>query len=188
MTLSILIAESRDILRAGLHAIFASDERVTTIYEASNREEVQKYLRDYAIDLIIINQKMISDITVLPPGRFVLLVADFSIATFLAAHKHRAKGYLLETSRAELFCTLLGLPTGEFLIEPSLTANIVEYITNDTRLLIKEELLTPREKEIVNLLRGGLDRNSIAQRLNISSATLKTHIKNIFRKRINVMV
>ncbi len=98
------------------------------------------------------------------------------------ACKHGAKGYLLETSQAELIRVILGMPPGSFLIEPALTVNIVEYLTSDMRLMIKEELLTPREKEIVGLLREEIQRSTIAEQLNISGATLKTHIKNIFRK------
>jgi DNA-binding NarL/FixJ family response regulator len=188
MSFRILIAEPRDILRTGLHTIFARDERVTTLYEASNSEELQKHLRSSPIDLIIVNQAMVSDITTLPSHRFALLTPEFNITTFLMAYKHGAKGYLLENSQAELFRTLLSLPYGTFLIEPSLTANIVEYLTNDARLLVDEELLTPRERQIVGLLREGIDRPTIAQQLNISGATLKTHIKNIFRKRVNTTV
>lgn len=186
MDVNLLIAEPCDILRTGIYTIFSSDKRVKALHEASNKEELQCHLRNNTIDLIIINQAMVSDITTLPPNSFVLLAHEFNIATFLAAYKHGAKGYLLETSRAELFCAVLGLLQGGFLIEPSLTSNIVEHLTNNTRLLIKDELLTPREREIVSLLRDGIDRGIIAQQLNISRATLKTHIKNIFRKRIDV--
>lgn len=182
MKLSILIAEPRDIIRIGLHAIFATDERVATLYGASNIKELQQYLRSSSIDLIIINETLIADMTTLPSNRFVLLTSEFDIVTFLRAYKYGAKGYLLENSRIELFRILLELPPGTFLIEPSLTANIMEYLTNKTRLLINTELLTPREREIVDLLREGIDRQTITQRLNISSATLKTHMKNISRK------
>lgn len=185
MQVTLLIAEPRDILRMGLHSVFATDERVTTLYEASNADELQKYLRNSSIDLSIINYSMVNDITRLPSNRFALLAPQFSIDAFLTAYKHGAKGYLLETSRTELFRALLNVPQGAFLIEPLLMPHIVEHLLHDTRLLIKEELLTPREREIVKLLRDGIDRQVIAQQLHISNATLKTHIKNIFHKRIH---
>src|SRR5450631_613861 len=183
MELSVLSAEPCDILRTGLHTILATDERVATLVEVSNAEELQKHLRCCSIDLVIVNQMLVSDISTLPASRFVLLTSEFNITTFLMACKHGAKGYLLETSQAELIRVILGMPPGSFLIEPALTVNIVGYLTSDMRLMIKEELLTPREKEIVGLLREGIERSTIAEQLNISGATLKTHIKNIFRKR-----
>jgi len=187
MGLSILIAEPRDILRTGLHTIFATDERVTTLCTASTTEELQRHLRSGRVDLIIVNQSLVPDIAALPSHRFVLLTSEFNISTFLMAYKHGAKGYLLENSQMELFLTILSLPRGTFLIEPALTANVVAYLTHDIRLLVKEELLTPREREIVALLREGIDRHTIAEQLNISQATLKTHIKNIFRKRVDTV-
>lgn len=188
MELSILIAEPCDILRKGLHTIIAADERVATLREASNADTLQMYLRSSPIDLVIVNQVLIADITILPAGHFVLLTSEFNITTFLMAYSHGAKGYLLETSRAELFLTILGVPPGACLIEPVLATTIVSYLSNGSRFIIKEELLTPREKEIVGLLREGVDRNTIAQQLNISGATLKTHIKHIFRKRIDTTI
>ncbi len=188
MELSILIAEPRDILRTGLHTILAADERVATLLEASNAEELQKHLGSSSIDLVVVNQLLVSDITLLPANRFVLLTSEFNITTFLMAYKHGAKGYLLEISQAELLRAILGLPEGAFLIEPVLATKIMRYLTDDTRLMIKEELLTPREREIVGLLREGIDRHTIACQLHISSATLKTHIKNIFRKRVDTTI
>jgi DNA-binding NarL/FixJ family response regulator len=188
MELSVLIAEPSDILRIGLRTILAADERVTTLLEASSTEALQKHLRNSSIDLVIVNQIFVSDITTLPANRFVLLASEFNIATLLMAFKHGARGYLLETSQAELFRVILATPPGTFLIEPTLAVNVVGYLTNGTRLMVKEELLTPREKEVVGLLREGVDRSTIAKQLNISGATLKTHIKNIFRKRIMVSV
>lgn len=183
MKYSILIAEPHHILRAGLRTIFTADKRVTALYDASNTEELQNHLRGTAIDLIIVNHTLIDDITILPSNHFVLLTSEFNIDTFITAYKHRARGYLLKNSQAEYFRALINLPLGAFLIDPMLTVNIMEYLTHDRRLLVKEELLTPREREIVELLREGVDRHIIAQQLNISPATLKTHIKNIFRKR-----
>ncbi|BCL80803.1 DNA-binding response regulator [Ktedonobacteria bacterium brp13] len=183
-----MIAEPRDILRTGMRTILAADERVATLCEASNAEELQMHLRNSSIDLIIVNEILTSDITILPPNRFVLLTAEFNITTLLMAYKHGAKGYLLETPPAELLRAVLGLPERAFLVEPRLTTNIMRYLVDDTRLMVKEELLTPREREIVDLLREGVDRQRIASQLHISSATLKTHIKNIFRKRINITV
>src|SRR5690349_3517401 len=110
MRLSLLIAEPSDILRTGLHTIFTNDKRITNLYEASNAEELQKHLRSGLIDLAIVNQAIVSDITTLPSDHFVLLAPEFSIATFLMAYKHGARGYLLETSQVEIFRTLPGLP------------------------------------------------------------------------------
>ncbi|GHO82451.1 response regulator transcription factor [Dictyobacter formicarum] len=64
-----------------------------------------------------------------------------------------------------------------------MTTYVIDHFSGDQHFVIKEELLTPREKEVVSLLRKGINRHTIAKHLSISEATLKTHIKNIMRKR-----
>lgn len=183
MELIILIAEARDILRTGLHTIFASDRRVAQIYEAKTREEVRQHMGAHLFDLLIINQMLVEDIALLPPGKFVIITSELDIALFQEAYEHKARGYLLENASVDLFRAALSCEEGAFLIEPVLATQILEYVSSDTRFAVSSDLLTPREREIVDLLQEGINRHTIAQRLCISEATLKTHIKNITRKR-----
>jgi len=181
--LDLLIAEPHDILRMGLRTIFIADDRVENVYEAKNKEELQRYLHAGSIDLILVNQSLVTDITTLPRGRFVILAAEFDMLAFKMAYKHGASGYLLENTSAKLLHTVLYQNEGAFLIEPTIAIHVIEYLSCDSRFTVRDELLTRREKEIIDLLRGGIDRRTIARQLHISEATLKTHIKNITRKR-----
>lgn len=183
MKINILIAEARDIPRMGLRTIFSADERVKELYEATNEQELQHLLQYEAIDLIIINQALVSSSSNLPRDQFVIITPVFDFHTFLLAYKYGARGYLLDTSSVEILRTILNLSPNTFLLEPSFTPQVIDHLTQDARFAVKEELLTPREKEIVELLREGVGRQEIARQLNISYATLKTHIKNIFKKR-----
>lgn len=188
MELHVLIADPRDILRVGLRTILATDKHIECLYEAANQEELQTYLRTKSLDLIFVNQALISNMAIFPRGRFVVLTSVLDYAVFQEAYKHGARGYLLENTPMDLLCTVLNLPKGTFLIEPALAINILEHLSCDARFAIKDELLTPREREIISLLRNGIDRPSIARQLHISGATLKTHIKNISRKRETIAV
>jgi DNA-binding NarL/FixJ family response regulator len=182
--LKILIAEARDILRAGLRTILSSDERIGHIYEAVNQQDLQNCLDSYSLDLVIVNQSLISDITILPRGQFVILTPELNMLSFYEAYKHGARGYLLENTSSDLLCTALCLTEGAFLIEPVLVTRVIEAMSGNTSFDISEDLLTPREREVVSLLRDGMDRHTMARHLCISEATLKTHIKNIARKRV----
>lgn len=182
--MQILIADLRDILRNGLRAIFTEDERVTHVYEATTYESIKTYLSSKPIDLVIIHHSMVPDMKELPRGRFVLLVSELDLELFQQAYQYGARGFLLENAPAELLRTTLGLAPGAFLIEPKIAVSILALFSGDLRFAVKEELLTSREREIVELLREGVERQAIAQKLHISEATLKTHIKNITRKRM----
>ncbi len=62
----------------------------------------------------------------------------------------------------------------------------MDFILNENRKTQEMSSLSPREREIMSLLREGIDRRTIAQQLHISETTLKTHIKNISRKREDI--
>lgn len=178
----ILLAEPCELLRIGLRTILLADERVSQVSEASTQEHLKAKLQSCKIDLTIVNQVLIREVTQLPKGKFVILASNPDIGILKSASSHGARGYLSENVSAELLRVVLSSSDESFLLEPSLTPWIMKSLLGGTFFCIKEELLTPREKEIIQLLREGLDRRTIAKRLSISDATLKTHIKNI-RKR-----
>jgi DNA-binding NarL/FixJ family response regulator len=180
---NIIIADPRDILRIGWRTIFTSYECITNIYEAVSKEHLDQLLQTHSIDLIFVHQSLVTNITALPPKRFVLLTTKFDIYTFQAAHEHGARGYLLDNASAESLLAALTLPEDVFLTEPRIVSEVISYLSHDSRYDVQDGLLTPREKEILYLLRSGIKREDISRKLNISKSTLKTHIGNIDKKR-----
>jgi len=185
---NIVIADPRDILRIGWRTIFTNHKYVNNIYEAESREKLDQLLHKYPIDLIFVHQSLIANVATLPARRFVLLTTTFDIYTFQAAHKYGARGYLMENAPAELLLAALTLPEDAFLIEPEIVTEIIHYLFHNDRYDVQDGLLTPREREIVSLLRNGLKREEISSKLHISKSTLKTHIGNIDRKRNVVQI
>jgi len=179
---NVLIAESSEILRAGLQAVLMDDKDVIQLYEAATNEELYTQLRSKSFDMVVVNQSLITDISMLPRGRFVILTAVLDRVVFQRAYRHGARGYLLESISADLLRTTLCLEEECFLIDPALAASILDSFSPGLRFPIQDHLLSPREKEVVGLLREGMDRKRIAQKLYISETTLKTHIKNIKEK------
>jgi DNA-binding NarL/FixJ family response regulator len=71
----VLIAESREALRKGLCAIFAQEPDGAQVTEVATSEDLKDQLECHAFDLVVIRQSLVTDITVLPRGDFVLLVS-----------------------------------------------------------------------------------------------------------------
>ncbi len=67
MAQKVLIAEPRDLIRTGVRTIFEKDNRVSDIYEATSSEDLQQNL-SRSLDLIVIHQSLVSNITSLPLG------------------------------------------------------------------------------------------------------------------------
>lgn len=183
MARSILIAEPCDLLRIGLRTIFTGDSRISSIHEVTTYKGLEVQVLRHEVDLILANQTLISDIALLPAGKFVILAPTLNASMLKACYKHKGCGYLSVNASAELLRTLLDQNEDAFLIEPNLAPYVMDHFCGKTFSSFKEDLLTPREKEILALLHEGFDRTAIANTLCISKATLKTHIRNIASKR-----
>lgn len=183
MGYAVLIAEPTELTRIGLKTIFAGDRRVSHIYEAATGGCLETQLRHYAVDLVIANQLLVTDVALLPKGKFVILTAKPDMITLRTIYRQKGCGYLSVNVSAKLLLTVLDHRENAFLLEPVLAPWIMDRLFGDAFVSLQEELLTPREREIINLLRLGLDRTTIAENLCIAETTLKTHIKNIMHKR-----
>ncbi len=179
----ILIAEPCNILRIGLRVIFTENTCVSEVHEAATDEALKVHLRSSPIDLVVINQVLVMDIALLPRGNFVILTNEPDLTFLQAAYQQGARGYLSISVSVDLLRTMLHPVNGSFLLDPTLTPWLMESLSESSRSSLESELFTRREQEIMDLLRSGLSRRSIAQKLHISETTLKTHLRNIARKR-----
>ncbi|BCL80801.1 DNA-binding response regulator [Ktedonobacteria bacterium brp13] len=184
MSLKVLIAEAQEVLRIGLRSILTSDTRVSEVHDVRDERNLHLYLANNKPDLVIVNQNLLADISILQTKNFVILAVEPNITTLKAAYEYGARGYLSVNVSAELLRTLLRPSKDAFLVEPTLVPAVMEFVFDKQIPAVPNEtLLTPREKEIVRLLRKGYDRSSIARQLCITETTLKTHMKNIAKKR-----
>lgn len=183
MSIKVLVAESNDILRTGLRVLVAENPNVTQVYEATNEANLTRQLLSQHIDLLVINQQLITNIAAFSLGDFIVLAAEPDMGALKKAYLHGARGYLSVQASTTLLQSLLEAEQQMFMLDPLFIPWAMEYLFRSPLASIKENLLTPREREIVDLLRAGYDRPKIANLLSISESTLKTHLKHIARKR-----
>jgi DNA-binding NarL/FixJ family response regulator len=99
------------------------------------------------------------------------------------AIKAGAIGYVLKYEAAKISEAVKEVYNGRAYINGYLAGKILNYFHEKANLPQLEEYnLTPKEKEILNLLVKGLAYKQIAHQTNISPETINTHIKNIYRK------
>ena len=184
MGLKVLIAEAQEVLRIGLCSILNSDTRVAEVYDVTDENTLQHYLASNRVDLIIVNQDLLRDISILQTKNFVVLAAEPNMTKLKVSYEYGARGYLSVNVTTELLRTTLHPTNNAFLIEPTLGPSIMECVFDrKTPSTSHESMLTSREREIIWLLQEGYDRSSIAKYLCIAETTLKTHMKNIAKKR-----
>src|SRR5947209_7938645 len=131
--LNILIAEPYEVIRFGLHTIFAGDPRVLNVYEVTNKEDLYDYMLTFPLDLIVINQSLVKDVSLLETKNFVVLAAKPDLAVLKSVYDYGALGYLSLNVSAALLCTLLDASKKSFLIEPTLGPWIMNTVCQCTQ-------------------------------------------------------
>lgn len=179
----VVIAEPDDILRLGLRTIFDEDPRVSDIDDVINYEDLHTQLDSSLVDLAVINQVLVTDLAVLPQGKFVIVTTHPDMQFLQEAYQQGGRGYLSARVSAELLRTTLRPTEGAFLLDPTFTSWLMPYLTGTTQVTLEDKLLTERQREVARLVREGMSRHAIAEQLSIADSTVKTHLKNIAQKR-----
>ena len=117
---NILLAEPCELLRIGLRTIFAEDQRVSSIHEAATTKGLEFHLHSHEVDLVVVNQSLVTDVARLPMENFVILASQLDIDILKAAYQRKGRGYLSKQVSAELLLTVLDRHGNAFLIESSL--------------------------------------------------------------------
>ena len=95
-------------------------------------------------------------------------------------------GLLKRTKPEELIAAIHMLAAGDSLLSPSVTRRVIERMTEqpvpDTSAKELLERLTPREREVLELIAGALSNGEIAATFVIEESTVKTHVKRILMK------
>ncbi|GAB3692489.1 response regulator transcription factor [Actinocorallia lasiicapitis] len=118
------------------------------------------------------------------PGCRVVMLTTFDLDRYVyAALALGASGFLLKDVTPEhLVASVRLVATGDALLAPSITRRLVERFARPSPAPEGLDELTPREREVLKLIGGGLSNAELAARLQLSEATVKTHVARIFAK------
>src|ERR1051325_8767441 len=114
-----------------------------------------------------------------------LLPAQEDVIAFIQAG---ANGFIVKDATIEDFVrTIRSVAEGADVVPPALTGTLLSHIveqavTRSTAAVLEAVQMTKREREITTLIAEGLSNKEIAQRLNIATYTVKSHVHNILEK------
>jgi two-component system nitrate/nitrite response regulator NarL len=185
--LTVFACESQPIVLAGLAKILANCDDLEFIGSAPNPTEALETVRQRHPDVILIDQspglksvfQFLSDVkNTSSRCQPVLWVNDLAEIDCFRALQIGARGILKKTLPVEsvLEC-VRSVAHGNVWIESSLSEHVMGSF--DRRAAPR---LTPREKEIVHHVCGGLKNKEIADALSITAGTVKVHLMHIFEK------
>jgi DNA-binding NarL/FixJ family response regulator len=192
----VLLVDDDDLMRAGLRSVLSSDEAIEVVGEAGDGRAAVTSARTLQPDLVLMDVRMpdldgISAtrelLAVSPEIRVVILTTFEEDDYIFGALSAGASGFLLKRTRPEeLTAAIHTVAAGESLLSPSVTRRVIDRMAaqplpdGSTGERLAE--LTPRERDVLELVARGLSNGEIAAALVVEESTVKTHVKRILRK------
>jgi DNA-binding NarL/FixJ family response regulator len=175
------------VVRSGLRALLGTQPDIEVVAEAASGEEALQLLEREPVSVVVMDLAMgpgmdgieaIRRIREHNTGQAILVFTTYdSDADIVRAVDAGAMGYLLKDAAPdEIFAAIRGAVQGKSVMSAPVASRLFQQLRNP------DEILTPREAELLSLLTEGLSNRELGQRLFISEATVKTHLAHIYSK------
>ena len=192
----VLLVDDDDLMRAGLRAVLSSDEAIEVVGEAGDGRDAVHRTARLRPELVLMDVRMPNldgiaatrEILAASPEVKVVILTTFEQDDYVFGALHAgASGFLLKRTRPEeLLAAIHTVATGDSLLSPSVTRTVIEHMAHqsppDAGSSERIEELTPREREVLELIARGLSNSEIASELVIEESTVKTHVKRVLMK------
>ena len=195
-TVRVLIVDDDDLMRAGLRAVLSSDATIEVTGEAANGRAAIERVHALRPDLVLMDVRMpdldgiaaTRAILAASPEAKVVILTTFEQDDYIfGALNAGASGFLLKrTPPEQLLEAVHTVAAGDALLSPSVTRTVIERMAHQPapEIASGDRLsdLTPREREVLELVARGCSNSEIAKELIIEESTVKTHVKRILMK------
>jgi len=192
----VLIADDDDLMRAGLAELLAADPEIEIVGQAATGRQAVEQARRLRPDVVLMDVRMpdldgiaaTRELAREVPGAKVLILTTFEQDDYIfGGLRAGASGFLLKRTRPEeLLAAVRTVAAGDSLLSPSVTRRVIDRMaqqpTPDLADRAKLDELTPREREVLDLLARGLSNREIAAAFVIEESTIRTHVKRILMK------
>ncbi len=187
-SLGVLLVDDHAVVRQGLRMFLATDEGLYVVGEAENGQEALDRVAQLQPDVVLMDLLMpvmdgvsaISQIkTRFPEVEVIALTSVLEDQLVVEAMHAGATGYLLkDTYPEQLVEAIHAAGRGEVRLHPE----AAKRLSREVRTPEMRETLTPRETEILRMVGRGMSNKRIAQQLELSELTVKTHVSNLLSK------
>ena len=192
MSISILLADDHRIIRDGLRSLLSTMPDMEVVGEAENGRQALRIARKYNPDLVIMDISM-PDLNGIEATRQILAESPGTKVLALSMHSDRqfviqmfragVSGYLLKNGAfEELVLAIDTVRKNETYLSPKIAGVLVRDLLETTEDNSASSVLTPREREVLQLIAEGRSTKEIASDLNVSVKTVETHRRQIMDK------
>ena len=194
----VLVADDQALVRLGLRVLIDTEDDLELVGEAANGADAVELARRERADVVLMDVRMpgmdgidaLREIVADPrlQDTRVVMLTTFELDEYVfEALRAGASGFLIkDTEPADLLRAIRAAARGDSLLSPAVTRRLIdEFVARPSPRLAPHpgvRTLTDREREIVALVADGLSNDEIAERLVLSSATVRTHVGRAMSK------
>ncbi|WP_406097299.1 response regulator [Streptomyces sp. NBC_01013] len=203
MTIRVIIVDDQAMVRAGFAALLAAQADIDVVGEAPDGRQGVEVSRHTRPDVVLMDVRMpemdglaAAHELLNPPAGVVhvpkvLMLTTFDVDDYVyEALRAGASGFLLKDAPpADLISAVRVVAAGDALLAPSVTRRLIADFARRrpsgaarSGPALRLNGLTPREREVLELMARGLSNQEIAGRLVLAEQTVKTHIGRVLAK------
>jgi DNA-binding NarL/FixJ family response regulator len=191
-SIRVLLAEDHTLVRAGLRALLRDLSEIQVVAEAGDGREALRLIEVHRPDVILMDITMpglngletTARVVSKFPGVGVIILSMHADEEYVLRALHLgAVGYLLKDADVvELQRAITTVACGKTYLSPAVSGLVVDYVRQAGKELTSLDLLTPRQREVLQLIAEGHTTKEIAQILEISQKTVETHRMNTMKR------
>jgi DNA-binding NarL/FixJ family response regulator len=188
----LVVADDHGIVREGLGALLSAHEGYELVGTAATGAEAVRAAVTLHPDVLVMDIQMSDlggieatrEISRVAPDVAVLMLTMFDDdESVFAAMRAGARGYVLKGAAPEnVVRAIAAVAAGEAIFGPGVARRALTYLSRPPTEQVAFPELTPREREVLELIASGLGNASIGSRLGLATATVGNHITSIFAK------
>ena len=184
--INVMLADDHALFRAGLRALLNDMRNVTVVAEVENGLDLIKVAREKKPDVSIVDITMpeLNGLDALPklkaavPDTSVIMLSMHANEQYvMQTLKSGASGYMVKTAATtELESAVRAVSRGETFLSPAISRSVIDSCLGRNKVQPRtRQLLTPRQREILQLIAEGNTSKQIAAILSLSFKTVETH-------------
>lgn len=181
----VMLAEDHALVRAGIRALLDGLPNVSVVAEAGDGREAMRLAHEHSPDIVLMDVSMplMNGLDAaerinkeLPDTKIIIVSMHANEEYVWHALRIGAAGYLLKGANAsELETALETVARGDTYLSPSVAKSVAEYMSEVGAEPTSLGRLTPRQREVLQLIAEGHTNREIAALLGISIKTVETH-------------
>jgi DNA-binding NarL/FixJ family response regulator len=195
VTVRVVVCEDQALVRAGLVSMLRTDPDITVVGEAGHGLATVDVVMSTRPDVALVDVRMpgidgleaTARIVRSTPETRVIVLTTFGHDDYVyEALRAGASGFLLKDTQAEdLLSAVHAVAAGEARLDPAVMAGVVAHFRGHVTRAdssARLEVLTDREREVLQLMARGMSNAEIAQHLVVAAGTVKTHVASLLTK------